>query len=88
MSNVRVAISVCMLYLVFLFHLCSSEIAKEAKYKNKNVIEEIMTQFCGATIITHYNKKTYRIDDIDFNLSPLSTFLKNGSEVSYFSYRN
>jgi aubergine-like protein len=46
------------------------------------VVGEIMAQLCGTTVITHYNSKTYRIDDIDFSMSPLSTFLKNGSEVS------
>jgi hypothetical protein len=45
-------------------------------------VEEIMAQLRGSTVITHYNCKTYMIDDIDFSMSPLSTFLKNSSEVS------
>lgn len=42
-----------------------------------------MATLCGSTIITHYNHKTYKIDDVDFSLSPLSTFNQNGNEVNF-----
>ena len=42
----------------------------------------------GQVVVDSYaNAKTYRIDGIDWNLSPLSTFqLKTGEQVSYVQY--
>lgn len=41
----------------------------------------------GKVVLTRYNNKSYRIDDVDFNQTPLSTFSKSdGTEVSYFDY--
>ena len=31
----------------------------------------------GMTVLTGYNNKTYRIDDVDFKITPLSTFSRN-----------
>lgn len=41
-----------------------------------------MAALCGSTVITHYNRNTYRVDDIDFSMTPLSTFEQHGTEVS------
>lgn len=42
----------------------------------------------GQIVMTHYNKKTYRIDDIDFEKNPDSMFFlrKEKREVSYYEY--
>jgi aubergine-like protein len=41
----------------------------------------------GAIVLTDYNNKTYRIDDVDFNVSPMATFRKKtGEEISYTDY--
>lgn len=42
----------------------------------------------GKVVMTHYNNKTYRIDDIDFSLTPKSTFhlRKEDKEVSFIDY--
>ncbi|XP_025198064.1 piwi-like protein Ago3 [Melanaphis sacchari] len=48
--------------------------------------QEIMASLCGCTVITHYNRKTYRVDDVDFSMNPLSTFNQSGVEVSYKDY--
>jgi len=45
--------------------------------------QEILAALCGATVITHYNYKTYRVDDIDFSMTPLSKFDQNGTEVNF-----
>ena len=42
--------------------------------------EEIKKQLMGTTVLTSYNKRTYKIDDIDFNMSPLDTFELNAEE--------
>lgn len=40
----------------------------------------------GMTILTGYNNKTYRIDDVDFSITPSSTFSRNNSEVTIRQY--
>lgn len=40
----------------------------------------------GITVLTNYNNKTYRIDDVDFNITPASTFLKKGVEQTIQQY--
>lgn len=38
-------------------------------------------------VLTHYNSRTYRIEDVDFDASPSSTFTKkNGEVISYRDY--
>ena len=36
--------------------------------------------------MTHYNRKTYRIDDIDWESTPASTFDKGNEQVSFADY--
>lgn len=42
----------------------------------------------GHNLITRYNNKTYKLDEIDFDLNPFETFTKNntGEVVSYVEY--
>lgn len=47
-----------------------------------------MAKLCGLTIITTYNNKTYRIDDLDFKSNPTLTFNQGGREVSFFLQKN
>lgn len=53
------------------------------KTSGKDTKQEIMAVLCGTTVITHYNHKTYRVDDVDFSSSPLSKFNQNGNEVKF-----
>ncbi|KAM8962021.1 piwi-like protein 1 [Pelodytes ibericus] len=44
-------------------------------------------ELIGQIVLTKYNNKTYRIDDIDWDFSPQSTFQKgNGKEISFIEY--
>lgn len=43
-------------------------------------------QFVGQSVLTTYNNRTYRIDDIDFRSTPLSTFQKGNYSISYVDY--
>ncbi|KAM9321159.1 piwi-like protein 4 [Gastrophryne carolinensis] len=44
-------------------------------------------EFLGMIVLTKYNNKTYRVDDINWNTKPTDTFQrKNGSEISYVDY--
>ena len=41
----------------------------------------------GSVVLTKYNNKTYKVDDIDFTQNPLSTFIDhNGEEKSFVEY--
>lgn len=41
----------------------------------------------GQVVLTGYNNNTYRVDDVDFEVNPRSTFqLRNGENVSYIDY--
>lgn len=40
----------------------------------------------GQIVLTMYNNQTYRIDSIDFSKNPMSTFTKDGKEISYKKY--
>lgn len=40
----------------------------------------------GTTVLTDYNNKTYRIDDIDFGTTPSKTFKTKDGEISFVDY--
>jgi len=44
------------------------------------------TEIVGSIVLTDYNNKTYRVDDVDFSASPESVFNWNGKAVSFGSY--
>eukprot|EP00069_Balaena_mysticetus_P002147 bmy_15507T0 len=44
-------------------------------------------QLIGLIVLTRYNNKTYRIDDIDWSVKPTHTFQKrDGTEITYVDY--
>ncbi|KAM7351597.1 piwi like RNA-mediated gene silencing protein aubergine isoform 2-T2 [Cochliomyia hominivorax] len=43
-------------------------------------------QVVGTVVLTDYNNKTYRVDDVDFNASPMSKFATKDGEISYIEY--
>lgn len=43
-------------------------------------------QLPGTIVMTKYNNKTYKIDDIDFSKNPMCTFNRGDGEVSYADY--
>ncbi|KFW03842.1 Piwi-like 1 [Eurypyga helias] len=44
-------------------------------------------ELIGLIVLTKYNNRTYRIDDIDWDANPQCTFRKaDGSEISYVDY--
>jgi aubergine-like protein len=51
------------------------EIIGEIKQRSRNdPREDIKKALIGTTILTKYNKRTYKVDDVDFNRSPKDTF--------------
>lgn len=63
------------------------DILTHAYMSNKNNFQQkALESLLGAVVLTRYNNKTYRIDDILFDQSPQSTFQMNGKDVSYMEY--
>ncbi|XP_066143660.1 piwi-like protein Siwi [Euwallacea fornicatus] len=55
--------------------------------QSRNPKVEFQQKIIGCIVLTEYNNKTYRIDDIDFDQNPNSTFTKrDGSTISYKQY--
>ena len=55
--------------------------------RRPNLKEEMLKALMGAVVLTRYNNKTYRVDDIDWDRNPTSTFTDdNGREKSFFNY--
>ncbi|XP_030846820.1 seawi isoform X1 [Strongylocentrotus purpuratus] len=48
--------------------------------------EEITKLMIGQIVLTKYNNKTYRVDDIDFDTTPADTFETRSGPVSYVDY--
>ncbi|KAL8604204.1 hypothetical protein ACOMHN_014772 [Nucella lapillus] len=49
--------------------------------------EEITRQIVGCTVLTRYNNKMYRVDDIDWGKTPRSSFMTaSGQEITFADY--
>jgi aubergine-like protein len=40
----------------------------------------------GSSVLTLYNKKCYKVDDIEWDMSPSSTFEKEGTATDFKKY--
>lgn len=45
-----------------------------------------MKEVIGCIVLTKYNNKTYRIDDVDWNTHPTNTFKFRDEEITYAQY--
>ncbi|KAG9488574.1 hypothetical protein GDO78_004885 [Eleutherodactylus coqui] len=49
--------------------------------------DEVAKQLVGSIVITRYNNRTYRIDDIEWNKSPKDIFtMADGTNISFIDY--
>ena len=46
----------------------------------------VIKALIGQSVITRYNNKTYRIDDIDFDINPSTSFERREGPISYVKY--
>lgn len=58
----------------------------ELKDNNRNFRDCVNTEVIGMTVLTDYNNKTYRIDDIDWTKSPKDEFDTKGGKESFANY--
>ncbi len=55
--------------------------------QGRDVRSEAEKALLGASVLTRYNNKSYKVDEIDFEATPRSTFMDaSGSQVSYVDY--
>ncbi|GFQ87053.1 hypothetical protein TNCT_471201 [Trichonephila clavata] len=64
------------------------EMMNETSMKNRgNVRDEIIRAIVGCVVLTRYNNKTYKVDDVAWDMNPTSTFTtSDGSEISFVDY--
>lgn len=58
--------------------------------KERDRVPEIKTAFCkeiiGTVVLTRYNNRTYRIDDVRFDMNPKHKFKAGDKEISFIEY--
>ncbi|KAM3966529.1 piwi like RNA-mediated gene silencing protein aubergine [Aphomia sociella] len=63
-------------------HMLNDYAATKGNYYKKNFLEDIV----GKIVMTDYNKRTYRVDDVTWEASPRSTFKMKDETISYMDY--
>ena len=71
---------------LFNFNTVWEEMMKIYYESRENYKQRCLEKFVGLTVMTQYNKKTYRIDDIAWDIKPIDTFEKKGTPISYIQY--
>ncbi|XP_013193160.1 piwi-like protein Siwi [Amyelois transitella] len=56
--------------------------ATKGKFYRKNFLEDIV----GKIVMTDYNSRTYRVDDVSWEASPKSTFKMKDETITYMDY--
>jgi aubergine-like protein len=73
--------------------LCTSSVldklaAIRGRMRGGNFQDAARKELIGSIIITKYNNKTYRIDDIDFSQNPSDEFKVCTNFIPFFSNQN
>lgn len=63
------------------------KVLMECAQREDNYKAKFNKLIIGCIVLTDYNNRTYRIDDVDWNVNPKSTFPKrDNSTISYIEY--
>lgn len=64
------------------------DVLKHTYERNDRDFKEVFTrQIIGSVVLTDYNNRTYRVDDVQWTETPQSTFNKSdGTSISYVQY--
>lgn len=63
------------------------DLLRQAYHSDKENFQlNVNTALLGAVVLTRYNNRTYRIDEIAFDKTPMDTFKANDKEISYVEY--
>lgn len=61
-------------------------IIKSIRTEHRDFKDKVEATLLGATVLTRYNNKTYRIDEITYDVSPMKTFKMRDEEITYVDY--
>ncbi|KAG9353937.1 hypothetical protein JZ751_012061 [Albula glossodonta] len=61
-------------------------IALRQQHGDRRFVEACTKELVGLIVLTKYNNKTYRIDEIAWDHTPNNTFKKGGTEISFKNY--
>ncbi|XP_054711719.1 piwi-like protein Ago3 [Uloborus diversus] len=63
------------------------DVMNELSRQTSNMREVVLKNLVGCVVLTRYNNKTYRVDDVEWSMNPASKFATHdGSEISFFDY--
>ena len=62
------------------------QIAQEVKKSSSNYRRACEKKLLGSVVMTRYNNKTYKIDDINWDMKPTDTFEFKGEQITYQKY--
>lgn len=62
------------------------DIMRRIKTEDRDFKTAAQKQLLGMTVLTKYNNKTYRIDEITFDVKPSDTFKMRDEDISYIDY--
>lgn len=62
------------------------DIMRKLHANSRDFRKEFVDEVVGTTVLTSYNNKTYRIDDIDFEKNPGTTFDTKNGPVTFVQY--
>lgn len=70
--------------LIIIFFFNRSKLAQE---KPSSFQDDVIKNLLGCIVLTRYNNKTYRIDDIEWDKNPSDTFeTSSGKSVTFQEY--
>lgn len=61
-------------------------IMSDLRNNNRNFRDAVNTEIIGMTVLTDYNNKTYRVDDIDWTKSPKDAFDTKNGPLTFADY--
>lgn len=47
---------------------------------------DFVKEIVGCIVLTKYNNKTYRVDDVNWDVTPSHTFERGGTPTTYVAY--
>jgi aubergine len=61
-------------------------ISNALRHSPENFKERVSDDLLGLDVLTPYNNRTYRVDDIRFDVNPLSEFVGKDGAISFVDY--
>jgi len=63
------------------------DVLRDCQRDGRDFQRNYLQKMIGAVVMTPYNNKTYRVDDVRFDMSPNSKFpTKDGGETDFCTY--